>query len=135
MGVRDSVRYSESFKLKVVREIEEGLFRSGNEAKEAYGIGGSNTIYRWIREYGKDHLLGKVVHVRSSGEVTKMQELKDRVRKLEAALADAHMDQALSEGFFKFVCEDQGLDPEAVKKKFGAEWSNTPAGPFRSEKG
>ena len=32
------VRYSESFKLRIVQELEEGKLRSINEAKKKYGI-------------------------------------------------------------------------------------------------
>jgi hypothetical protein len=56
-------------------------------------------------------------------EPGEIKRLKDRVRRLEAALADSHMDQALDESFFEILCEQTGVDPEAFKKKHGGNVS------------
>jgi len=93
----DCIRYSEAFKLQVVREIEEKKHPSCCAAAEAYGIGGSMTVSRWVREYGKSHLLGRVVHVQSPGERSELRKAKDRIAELEKALVDAHLDLRLDE--------------------------------------
>ena len=49
-------------------------------------------------------------------EPSEIKRLKDRVRRLEAALADSHMDQALSESFFEILCERTGTDADTFKK-------------------
>ena len=36
--MRETIRYSEAFKLQVVREIETGKYGNCNAASEAYGI-------------------------------------------------------------------------------------------------
>jgi len=113
------VRYSEAFKQKVVEEVSEGRFRSPNEASQAYGIKGNGTVARWLKEYGKGHLLRKVVRVERRDEPGEIKRLKDRVQRLEKALADAHMDKALAESFFEILCEHTGTDPEAFQKKQG----------------
>ena len=112
-------RYSEAFKQQVVQELEEGRFGSAHEAGQAYGIGGHATIQRWLKEYGKNHLLSKVVRVEKAGEPGEIKRLKERVRQLETALADAHMKGALSESFFRILCERTKTDAEAFKKKHG----------------
>ena len=57
-----TVRYSISFKQKVVREIEEeGLTFS--KARRRYSISGGATIQKWVRNFGKNHLLNKIVRV------------------------------------------------------------------------
>ena len=89
------IRYSEAFKQQVVSELEEGRFGSSFEASRAYGITGSHTVQRWVMEYGKSHLLSKVVRVEKQGEPGEIKRLKERVRQLESALADSHMDWAL----------------------------------------
>jgi transposase-like protein len=119
------IRYSEAFKQQVVSEIERGRFNSATEASKAYGIGGKATVARWLRESGREELLGKVVRVEKPGEPGELRRLKERVRKLEAALADAHMDRALNESFFEILCEQQGIDPKAFKKKLGGRASTT----------
>jgi transposase-like protein len=109
------VRYSEAFKQQVVEELEAARFGSPYEASQAYGID-QGTVKRWARQYGKAHLLRKVVRVAKPDEPGEIKRLKDRVRRLEAALADSHIDQALDESFFEILCEQTGVDPAAFKK-------------------
>ena len=116
-------RYSEAFKQQVVMEIERGRFGSAHEASEAYGIRGHATVAKWLREAGRGELLRKVVRVEKPGEPGEVRRLKERVRKLEAALADAHMDRALDQSFFEILCEEQGIDPGVFKKKHAARVS------------
>ncbi len=113
---KSTFHYSEAFKMQVVDEIEHGRFGSPNEAKEAYGIGGTLTVYRWIREYGKSHLLKKVVRVEKEGEPRELKRLKDRTRRLEELVADLTMDRELERAAFDMVCEQQGIDGQAFKK-------------------
>jgi transposase-like protein len=119
--MRDSIQYSEAFKLQVVREVEEGKHASCWAAREAYGIRGSMTVARWVREYGKSHLLGKVVHVQSPGERSEVRKLKDRVVVLEKALVDAHLDLRLERAYLEIACEEgwKGSVDELKKKGGG----------------
>jgi len=110
------VRYSEAFKLQVVEEIESGRFSSANEASKAYGITGNGTVERWMRQSGRGRLLKKVVRVEKPDEPGELRRLKDRVRRLEEALADAHIDSALDQSYFEILCEQKGIDPDAFKK-------------------
>ena len=116
-------RYSEAFKQQVVTEIESGRFGSAHEAAEAYGIRGHATVANWLREAGRGELLRKVVRVEKPGEPGEVRRLKERVRRLEAALADSHMDRALDQSFFEILCEEQGIDAGAFKKKHAARVS------------
>ena len=65
---KEVVRYSEAFKLQVVSELESGKFKCIFEARKRYGICGSGTIEYWIKKYGKNHLLNKVVVVKTADE-------------------------------------------------------------------
>lgn len=112
-------RYSEAFKLQVIREIEEGRFASANEASQAYRIRGHETVARWLRQSGRGKLVRKVVRVEKPGEPGEIRRLKDRVRELESALADSYIDGALAAAFFEILCEQTGTDPEPFKKKHG----------------
>ncbi len=71
-----TTRYSISFKLKVVNEIEEEGLRI-SEAARRYGIKGGSTIQNWVKQFGKNHLLNKIVRIEMKGE-------KDRIKELEA---------------------------------------------------
>lgn len=110
------MRYSEAFKQQLVEELESGRFGSPHEAAQAYGVD-PGSVKRWAGQYGKGHLLRKVVRVEKQDEPGEINRLKERVRSLEAALADKVMDQALDQSFFEILCEWTGTDAEAFKKK------------------
>ena len=112
---RQVMRYSEAFKQQVVDDLEAGRFGSLYEASQAYGVDHAS-VKRWVKQYGKAHLLRKVVRVAKPDEPGEIKRLRDRVRRLEAALADSHMDQALSESFFEILCERTGTDVDSFKK-------------------
>ena len=116
------MRYSEAFKQQVVDELEAGRFGSPHEASLAYGVD-SGSVKRWARQYGKSHLLRKVVRVEKQDEPGEIKRLKARIRKLEAALADSVMDQALDQSFFEILCERTGTDADAFKKKHDGQVS------------
>jgi len=112
------VRYSEAFKLQVVRQLEQGHFGNPWEAGQAYGVKGTGTVARWVRQFGKDHLLGKVVRVMKADEETEVKALRKRVRELERALADAHIDLRLEAAYVELACEVAGVkDVGEFKKK------------------
>jgi transposase-like protein len=126
-----TVRYSEAFKQQVVEEIVRGRYSSACEAAEAYGITGNGTVERWLRQSGRGALLRKVVRVEKPGEPGEIRRLKERVRRLEEALADAHMDSALGQSFFEILCEQSGIDPEEFKKKHAGKVSTGRVGSSR----
>jgi transposase-like protein len=92
---KEFVTYSEAFKLQVVEEIRQGKFASTLQAQKAYGICGMNTIKNWIKKYGKEELLPKRVRVETTAGIDELAEAKKRIRGLEKALADSHMDYCL----------------------------------------
>lgn len=111
-------RYSESFKLEVLRALEEGRYASPWEAGRAYGIRGGDTVACWVREYRKDDLLNKVVYVMKADEQSEVKKLRQEVRKLKDALADAHLDLKLERAYLQVACESAGIqDVEEFKKK------------------
>jgi len=113
---RKVVRYSISFKQKVVNEIEHhGLKVS--EATRRYGIGGADTINLWLRKMGKQHLLNTVVRVETRDEKSRLLELEKEVKKLKLALADAYLAKDCAEEVIKQAGKLYGED---LKKKFGA---------------
>ena len=112
-----SVRYSEAFKLHVLRELTDGKFPSLHAAARAYGIRGGSTIQKWIRRYGRTELLTRRIRVETPKEVSELKQLRQRVRELEKALADAHIDGRLAEAYLQLACERAGIDDVAAFKK------------------
>jgi transposase len=116
--MKGTIRYSEAFKLQVLRELEEGRFRTRAAVARTYGIRGQDTIEGWARRYGKSHLLGKVIRVETAQEINETRELRKRVRELEKALADAYLKQRFDEAYLRIACRTGGIeDVEGFKKK------------------
>ena len=69
---RMQVRYSDAFKLKVVQDIEKGKLTI-SEARRLYEINGTNTVYRWLRKYGKNDLIQKVVRIEMKDEKSQLK--------------------------------------------------------------
>lgn len=111
------VRYSEAFKLRMVAEFEGGKYGSLNAAAQTYGIGSVSTIARWLRCYGREDLLPKNVRVETLKERDELKEARKRIRELEAAVADAHIDYCLEKGYLQVACDRMGVDMENFKKK------------------
>lgn len=113
---RAAIRYSESFKLSVVRELEaEGLAFKAVTRK--YGIKGNATVARWVRQYGNG-TRGKIIRVEKPNEIAQMKQLKGRIRLLESALGTAHVELALERAYTGLACERAGImDVAEFKKK------------------
>ena len=115
--MKTNIRYSEAFKRQVVEELGSGLFETIEQARRAYGIRGCETVRRWVAKYGRDQLRPKRIRIETMKEANELREARKRIRELEAALADAHIDQCLEESYLEIACERLGSDPDAFKKK------------------
>ena len=122
---RQVIRYSEAFKRQVVQGIEGGKHESIEHARRVYGIGGTMTIWRWARKYGREDLLPKIVRVETLDERDELKEARKRVRELEAAVADAHLDYCLEKAYLRVACDRMGTDPDSFKKKHALTLSDT----------
>jgi len=111
------VRYSISFKQKVVQEIEEeGL--SFSQAARRYGIKGGETLQKWVVTFGKNHLLNKIVRVEMKDEKDRVKELEAEIKRLKLALADAVLAKDALETLVEIVDEHYQTD---VKKNLGPQ--------------
>ena len=117
------IRYSEAFKHQVIHEIEQGL-RSSEEIRKAYGIKGPGTIHYWLKRMGKFESLPRIIRVEKPDEKDRIKELERQIRQLKESLADTQVDYLIAKSQFEVVCEQQGLDPEEVKKKLKAKPSS-----------
>jgi len=114
---KPTIRYSEAFKRQVVEELERGKHSSIEHARRVYGIRGSTTVRRWVRKYGREDLLSKRVRIETLKEQDELKIARKRIRELEAAVADAHIDHCLEKAYFHVACERMGVDPDDFKKK------------------
>jgi transposase-like protein len=114
--IKPVIRYSEAFKIKVVRELEsEGVPVAALQAR--YGINGCGTVAVWVQKYGNGSR-GKVIRVETPEEINEAKQLKQRVKLLEKLLADANIKLMLEEGYTQIACERAGItDVAGFKKK------------------
>src|ERR1700679_2446043 len=117
-GIRQEIRYGEAFKREVVREVEDGGQTFTGMALK-YGIKGSMTVAKWVRKYGHGSR-GKVIRVEKPEETNELKRLTERVRTLESALADAHIEAALERAYARMALERAGITDVAEFKKKAA---------------
>ena len=112
---REEIRYSEAFKLSVVRELEtSGLAFAAVAGK--YGIKGKMTVQKWVWKYGNGSR-GKVIRVEKPEEIDQNQKLKERVRVLERTVGSLHVELALERAYTNIACEQAGIEDVAAFKK------------------
>lgn len=108
-------RYSLSFKQQVVRELElEGV--SKNWIKKKYGIKGGSTLQKWIRKFGKDHLINQVIRIETMEEKDRIKHLEEQIKRLKLALADSLLTQRCLETVIDQANKEYKTD---LKKSFG----------------
>lgn len=110
-------RYSISFKRQVIADLESGRFCSIESARQHYGIGGMTTVQKWLRKYGKNHLLPKVVIVQKPNERDQIRALKRQLAELQRALGQTQVQNVLNAEFLKIACDELDCDVEVFKKK------------------
>lgn len=123
--MKERVGYSEAFKRKIILELENGKYGSLSGISRAYGIRGGSTVSNWLRKYGREDLLPKYVRVETLKERDELKEARKRIRELEAAVADAHIDYCLEKGYLKVACERMGIGLDEFKKKNAMTLSST----------
>mgnify|MGYP001364261849 CR=1 FL=1 len=116
MNKKVVVRYSESFKLQVVKEYEES-YLSRLELSKKYGIKGGSTINLWIKKYGSAQSQNKIIRVEKPNEKDRIKELEAELARLKGALAHQTMVAITKESMVEAIAEDFGVDLEKIKKK------------------
>jgi len=115
------VRYSDCFKRSVIEEIEKnGL--SIEDCRRKYGIGGAMTIQKWLKMYGKNHLLNKIVRVETIDEIQEIKALKKEIKALKEAYAEMAIEKKVYETYLQVYGEETGRSEE-IKKKLEQELS------------
>jgi len=113
--------YTQTFKLAVVERVERGEL-TYKQAQLHYGIQGTATVLRWLRQHGRrdwskassgiterEMPVGK----KSQGALTPDQQ---RIKQLEAQLKDAQEKASLFEAVLDVLKKDYGVP---VKKPLG----------------
>jgi transposase-like protein len=123
---RVNYRYSLAFKQKVVSEIEAGKYRL-SRARRIYDIS-ATSLYKWLRQLGKGHLIANIVKVQMKDEKDKLKELTQKNQQLESALAQAHLKLLMHESLLESVEAHYHVD---LKKTFGSTASSVRNSPSK----
>jgi hypothetical protein len=109
--------------MQVVSDLQKGRFPSCYAAEKAHGITGKGTVQRWVRQYGFNQLLRKVVRVQATNEPSELQRLKAENARLQKFALETAMDRDLIRATYLLLCEQQGVDAAAFEKKLAASSS------------
>ena len=112
-------RYSQAFKQQVVREYEAGA--SVYSLLNKYGIGGYQTVKRWVKQYGRSGYRSETVIIQSVEDQQEFQAMKEKIKQLESALADAVLDNHMLKATLEVASEAYQVD---LKKTFGKKSSH-----------
>lgn len=121
--MKTSETYNEAFKRRVVSEVLSGSITK-EEARIRYGIGGKSTILDWMRKFAGIKMRSAGVDPLPMLQAMKAEEskeeLKDKIKQLEAKLKHAELKGRAYEIMIKIAKEQYNLD---LEKKFGAKQS------------
>ena len=106
-------RYSQAFKQQVVREYEAGS--SIYSLRQKYGVGGYQTVKRWIAQYGRAGYRTELVVIQSVDDQLEFKAMKQRIAELEAALAESVLENRMLKTTINVAEKAFGLD---LKKSF-----------------
>jgi transposase len=114
--VRHLRRFSEDFKLKIVKEYESGQY-SVLDLEKIYDIS-NPTIYKWIYKFSKYNKQSIQVVEMKDSQMQKIKDLESRVKLLEQTVGQKQMAIDYLEKMIALAEEDLKID---IKKN-----SNTP---------
>ncbi len=104
-------RFSEDFKLKIVKDYESGEFSVGEMAK-IYDIN-PQSIYRWIYKYSKYNKQSIQVVEMKDSQANKMKQMEARIKELERTVGQKQMNIDYLEKMIELAKEHYDID---VKK-------------------
>jgi transposase-like protein len=98
----------------VLEELRQGV--SVNFLREKYGIRGAGTISKWAKQFGKEHLLNKVIYVKMKTELDELTRLRAENKRLKISLADKQLEIDALSSLIEVAEEKYHL---GLKKNFG----------------
>lgn len=112
--------FSESFKIKKVREIETGITKVSDICK-AYEVS-RTAIYKWIRKYGIMKDKKEKLVVESESDTQELLALRKKVADLERIVGQKQLLIDFKDKMIDIAEDMYGVD---IKKKLSDQLSNT----------
>jgi len=101
-----------AFKKHVVGEYEAGA--SAMQLSQRYGINGGSTVARWVKQYGREGLRGKLMVIQKPEEQEQVKQMEGRIAELEQLVTQLSLDKFMLESTLAVAEEELGHE---VKKK------------------
>lgn len=114
-------RYSDSFKLKVLDDLESGRMNK-NEISNHYGIG-KGTLYRWIKKFSRLDLYNPQLIIQMPQERDRIKSLEQEIKELKEALVQSQLKQLKAECDLEATLELLGASRDHIAKKHAASHS------------
>ena len=112
-------KYSQAFKVQVVREYERGLCTK-DDLMNKYSIGGHSTVLQWCRKYGKLYYSKTKVPGRPMKDPQ-----KQRIKELEQDLKEARQTILVYEKLIEIAKRESGIDViKNIATKLSKNWQS-----------
>jgi transposase-like protein len=105
--------FSESFKRKKVREIEQKITTVLQVCRQ-YEVSQTN-VYKWLNKYGDGYKKGVKTIVEMESDTRKILELKAKLAELERIIGQKQIQIDFKDKMIELAEEEYGID---IKKKF-----------------
>jgi transposase-like protein len=106
-------RFSEEFKQKKVREIEQKITTIAEVSRQYEVL--SNNVGKWVIKYGTNYMKGVRTIVESESDTRKILELKAKVAELERIIGQKQVQLDFKDKMIDLAEEAYNVD---IKKKF-----------------
>lgn len=113
-------KFSDSFKLQKVRELETGKVKISELCKE-YEVS-DTAVYYWINKFGIMKDKNERLIIETDSDTKKLVELKKRIADLERLVGKKQVQLEFKEKMIDLAEEFYGVD---IKKKFSTQQLNT----------
>jgi transposase-like protein len=111
--------FSESFKVKKVREIERNLTKVSEISRE-YEVS-TTAIYKWLYKYSTFHKRQIRQVIEPMSDTKKIQELKAKIKELEQVVGQKQIQLEFKEKMIELAEQMYNID---IKKKLGTKPSS-----------
>ena len=118
--------YSNSFKIKVLGELESGRMTK-REVIQHYGVG-PGTLYGWIKKFARFDLYNPRVIIQMPQERDKIKSLNQEIAELKEAMIQSQLKAIRAESDMEVALEMLGVDKAHFAKKQEASRSKKQSG-------
>ncbi len=112
-------RFSDSFKIKKVRELEIGKVKVSELCKQ-YEVSDTN-VYQWLKKFGTMKDKKERLIVETDSDTKQLLELKKKVAELEQIIGQKQILIDFKDKMIDLAEEAYGVD---IKKKYSTQQSN-----------